>query len=387
VRSGVDALRIGAVLLAAGLVVATVPALASLLVQRDATPWWYSGGVTALVLGGIALAVAGALGRRTTRAAAVVHTGTVLAALLLLPAVATTTWSAYDGATPWVHAYLPTAVAASVLVSRWWQVDLGAGLALVLADLRLRADVWPGPTRVVVSDVLFELTVLATATAVLTSVALSQRAVEREAAATAERFLTARSTEQVARRSAQWDALVHDEVLAALETIALDVPGVDESSLARSTLVGLAQGPPRGDVDHVAFRSAVLDAVLAAQPTATTRCVATPDARDLPPDAAEALLTAVTEALRNAVAHAYPDLPPGAGAVSVRLNHGPARVAVEVSDQGRGFDRSQVGPTSFGLALSIEGRIAAVGGLATVTSRPGRGTTVRMQWPLGEDGS
>ena len=37
--------------------------------------------------------------------------------------------------------------------------------------------------------------------------------------------LVAAATEQLGRRGAQWDALVHDEILAALETIAIGPPG------------------------------------------------------------------------------------------------------------------------------------------------------------------
>jgi hypothetical protein len=383
VRGGVDALRIGAILLAVGVMTVAVPATVSLLLQGGDTPWWFSLPVTALVGLGVALAgAAAASGVRTTRLAARVHTGTVLAATLLLPAVTDTTYA--DRMPPWVHAYLPSAIAASVLVSRHWLLNLGLGWTLMAADLRLRAEVWPVPAARIANDLLFEMTVLVVAAAVFTSIALAQQGLEREARATAQRFVVARATEQLGRRSAQWDALVHDEILAALETIAIAPPDVDERALARATIEGLGEGPPVGDVDHVGFRASVLEAVLAECPTASSRFAATPDARVLPPDVAEALLMAVTEALRNAATHAYDADDPSRGAVTVRLNHGPSRVALEVSDQGRGFDRARVGPTSFGLALSIEGRVGAVGGLATISSRPGSGTTVRMQWPVGD---
>ncbi|GAA1920106.1 sensor histidine kinase [Nocardioides marmoribigeumensis] len=386
-RRGLDALRIGAILLTVGVVIVAVPASAALVMQRDATPWWFEVPVCALLALGVLLAAAAAVrGVRTTRLAARVHSGTVLAATLGLPLVTGTTYA--EGTPPWVHAYVPSAIAASVLVTRRWVPNLVVGSALMLADLHLRSVVWPVSTQRAANDLLFEVTVLVMSAAVLSSIALSQRALEQEAAATAERFLLARASEQLGRRSAQWDALVHDEILAALETIALAPPEVDERALARDTIAGLQQGPPTGDVDHVAFRGAVLEAVLTEYPTASSRCSAAPDARDLPPDVAEALLMAVTEALRNVAAHAYPTssgrglaAAPGDGPVTVRLVHGPDRVSLEVSDQGRGFDRARVGPTSFGLALSIEGRVGAVGGLATVSSRPGSGTTVRVQWP------
>ena len=68
------------------------------------------------------------------------------------------------------------------------------------------------------------------------------------------------------------------------------------------------------------------------------------------------------------------------GLLAVRLN---IQRIVVVGDAGRGFERSRVAPTSFGVSLSIEGRLGAVGGLATVRSRPGRGTTVELRWPAG----
>ena len=380
-RRGVDALRIGAMLLAVGVTIVAVPATVSLVVQWDRTPWWFNLSVGALLVGVVALAAGGALGRGTTRLAARLHVLTVLGATLLLPTVARSTYAV--DAPPWTQAYLPSAIAAAVLVTRRWTANLALGWALMLADLWMRAQVWRVPLVRVTNDLLFEVTVLAMGGAVLTSIALAQRALEDEAEATAERFMAARTTEHLGRRSAQWDALVHDEILAALETIAIAPPDVDVRELARTTIVGLGEGPPEGDVDHVAFRGSVLDAVLAEYPTAASRCVATPDARTLPREVAEALLMAVTEALRNAATHAF-DGSHGTGEVSLRLNHGPDRVALEVSDRGRGFDRTHVGPTSFGVALSIEGRLGAVGGLATVMSRPGHGTTVRMQWPVGE---
>ena len=381
VRGGVDALRIGAILLAVGVMTVAVPASVSLVVQEGATPWWFSLLVTVGVGLGLALAAAAAVsGLPTTRLAARVHTGTVLVATLLLPAVTSTT---YADRPPWVHAYLPSAIAASVLVSSRWLLDLGIGVTLMAADLRLRAAVWPVPAPRLVHDLLFEVTVLVMATAVFTSIFLAQQALERQARATAQRFLLARATEQVGRRSAQWDALVHDEILAALETIALAPPEVDERALARATIEGMGQGPPVGDVDHVPFRQSVLEAVLAECPTASSRFSATPDARVLPPDVAEALLMAVTEALRNAATHAYDPADHARGPVVVRLDHDAGQVSLEVSDDGRGFDRARVAPTSFGLALSIEGRLGAVGGLATITSRPGSGTTVHLQWPAG----
>ncbi|WP_405817652.1 ATP-binding protein [Streptomyces sp. NBC_00838] len=53
---------------------------------------------------------------------------------------------------------------------------------------------------------------------------------------------------------------------------------------------------------------------------------------------------------------------------------------VELSDAGRGFDPESVSARRRGISGSIIGRMQAVGGSATVTSRPGTGTRVRWNW-------
>jgi signal transduction histidine kinase len=55
---------------------------------------------------------------------------------------------------------------------------------------------------------------------------------------------------------------------------------------------------------------------------------------------------------------------------------------VRVTDAGRGFDVGAVSDHRRGIRGSVVERMAAVGGRAEVTSRPGR-TTVRLEWPSG----
>ncbi|MEV4625360.1 ATP-binding protein [Micromonospora sp. NPDC049523] len=95
----------------------------------------------------------------------------------------------------------------------------------------------------------------------------------------------------------------------------------------------------------------------------------------VPPDIADALADSAAEALSNVVRHA-----PGT-AVSVRLTAlAGAGVAVEVSDDGPGFDPLTVPLHRYGLRESIHGRMAAIGGRSEVDSAPGRGTRVRLEW-------
>ncbi|MET9355562.1 ATP-binding protein [Streptomyces sp. NPDC006617] len=58
-------------------------------------------------------------------------------------------------------------------------------------------------------------------------------------------------------------------------------------------------------------------------------------------------------------------------------------VVVELSDAGRGFVPEAVSVQRRGLSGSVVGRMQAVGGSASITSRPGAGTRVRWRWPAG----
>jgi len=54
---------------------------------------------------------------------------------------------------------------------------------------------------------------------------------------------------------------------------------------------------------------------------------------------------------------------------------------VKVTDHGRGFDPAAVSPSRRGIRESINERMLAVGGWASIASRPGAGTTVTVSWP------
>jgi signal transduction histidine kinase len=65
-------------------------------------------------------------------------------------------------------------------------------------------------------------------------------------------------------------------------------------------------------------------------------------------------------------------------------------VAVQVRDDGLGFDPATVRPTSHGLS-GMRHRVESAGGRLSITSRPGKGTLVSAVMPLargvGEDTS
>jgi signal transduction histidine kinase len=90
---------------------------------------------------------------------------------------------------------------------------------------------------------------------------------------------------------------------------------------------------------------------------------------------AEALVGAAREALTNTAKHAQ------VGRATVRVQSWDGGVEVVVRDEGCGFD-ALAGTQGFGTSQSISARMAEVGGRATIASRPGLGTTVRLWGPL-----
>jgi signal transduction histidine kinase len=97
---------------------------------------------------------------------------------------------------------------------------------------------------------------------------------------------------------------------------------------------------------------------------------------DAPVDEALAALGAATrEALVNAAKHS------GAPAADLYTEVTDQRVSVFVRDRGKGFDPATVPSDRRGLADSVTGRLARLGGTAEVRSAPGEGTEVELVLP------
>jgi signal transduction histidine kinase len=88
-----------------------------------------------------------------------------------------------------------------------------------------------------------------------------------------------------------------------------------------------------------------------------------------------AVAGAVGEALTNAAKHG------DAGHATIYAEAGDdGGLFCSVKDDGHGFDPATT-PEGVGLSRSIRGRLADVGGTASVDSRPGRGAEVVLRVP------
>lgn len=95
----------------------------------------------------------------------------------------------------------------------------------------------------------------------------------------------------------------------------------------------------------------------------------------LPSLVADQLVACVGEALRNVERHA------GTGQAEVVVTGAAGWAVVKITDLGRGFDPAATPPSRRGIRESITGRMLAVGGRASIASRPGTGTTITVSWP------
>jgi signal transduction histidine kinase len=108
--------------------------------------------------------------------------------------------------------------------------------------------------------------------------------------------------------------------------------------------------------------------------------VADPPELRAPPDIETACFRVAQEALTNVVRHAQ------ARQIRVEVRHRGADLELLIQDDGVGFDLAAARErasreASFGL-LGMEERVQLAGGQIVIESAPGRGTTIRVRFPL-----
>jgi PAS domain S-box-containing protein len=95
--------------------------------------------------------------------------------------------------------------------------------------------------------------------------------------------------------------------------------------------------------------------------------------RLLPADVQVALYRLCQEGLNNIAKHA------GASRVGIQLHYATGAVELRICDDGRGFDPKKTVPGHYGLSMMRE-RAIAMGATLSITSQPGHGTEIVIQW-------
>jgi signal transduction histidine kinase len=133
------------------------------------------------------------------------------------------------------------------------------------------------------------------------------------------------------------------------------------------------EAEPRGPVPGLAQLATLVEATIRAG--VPTRTSVTGSQRPLPPAVDLAAYRVIQESLTNVVRHA------GRASAEVTISYEPARILIEVVDDGRGPGENRGTKTGHGLAGMRE-RVAATGGQLEAGPRAGRGFSVRAWFPI-----
>lgn len=168
-------------------------------------------------------------------------------------------------------------------------------------------------------------------------------------------------------------AVLHDTAAATLLAVGTRMvdgtePWLAEQAARDLKVLAAQPEPPDGEADL-----ALLLGEVARHAPVTVRLRA-PRPMPMPAAPAAAIGAAAREALTNVARHAGVDT---AELVATRTG---TTTVVEVVDRGRGFAPDAVPPQRRGVAESIRRRMSRAGGRAVVTTRPGAGTVVRLEW-------
>ncbi len=301
-----------------------------------------------------------------------------LGALVLLLYTVVTTREA-EQPFPWVALLVPTLVGACAIAWHGWTALVPGGSVLVLAALLRYTQAWEGAGPTTVEDTLYLLVLL---TAAIVTVSVVRDASGRVGAAThsaVQARARADSADAECHERARWEALVHDDVLAALTAATTATPEETNRavSAARIALQRIAVDPRGGPTDHTLMIRRLADAVQHAAPETAVRVDEASDVAYLPGVVADAVVDATVEAVRNAVRHTRRS--DRLIQVTVSVAFPAAGITVKVCDNGQGFQIDRVPQDRLGLRVSVRQRLRAVGGDATWTSSA-HGTQVNLAW-------
>lgn len=373
-------------MLAAYSAAALLTVLPAVVALWDATePWWL------LVFGGGLVVSAAWMNVLAARRRPIGGAAGVYAALVPLGLVAQH-WGVHENAVT-QPGVMSGAVGVAVVCAGIWRggrVALGyAGLtAVVLVVGRTGPRGGGADLLLAVCEGAFSVGAGLSILAVALGMMEAARAADDLDARVGQRELDLAVEQGVAAARAHLDQVIHDDVMTALSAASR---AQDPASVA--ALVRLASGTLRtideleGAVEAQELVPFAVVRRLLAQTCArvSPRIVVRDEAQASPGDprisvaAAEVGLSAVREALRNALRHA------GAGLIEVEVStgttpHGDDELRVRVVDDGCGFALDEVPGERLGIRVSMGEALERPGLAHRLTSEPGVGTVFEIAW-------
>jgi signal transduction histidine kinase len=183
----------------------------------------------------------------------------------------------------------------------------------------------------------------------------------------------------VERERQRIDALVHDRVLSTLLLSANASNAEEQRSamrLAKEAIQSLeaAKTEPReSTISALGLFRALRRAALQLSPGADVS-IAAGGSNEVPGVVAQALTEAIIQALDNAVRHAK------ATKISLEMVGTSDGIRIRLSDDGIGFRLDRIPRDRIGVRTSILARAEAVGASVKITTAPGSGTQVEVEW-------
>ncbi len=233
------------------------------------------------------------------------------------------------------------------------------------------------------------LTAAMTAVIVAPIWALRQAVQESESAAVTalEKFAAAARSEAITVERMRLDALTHDIVLSTLIVASQAVTPEVVAASRKTARLALAQMDAVGEATSVAAELTIAEWLGRMRVAVSLHG----GSFDVPPPgsqapaslslvAGRAIVEATTEAVKNSIAHAPGSLPAVTVFFPASQVIGKPQVAVEIADNGPGFDVADIAMERMGIKVSIVERMLGVQGKAAVTSSPSTGTLVRLEW-------
>lgn len=337
----------------------------------------------------VIVAVAGLL-KRGVRPASAVFAFVYLAALIVWPIY---TRFVFGGAPdePWIWYLLTVATAcAAVAFPVVWAVAYTIGVPVLFGVVRTLA---PDGLRGIESGILDAIygAIFGMVIVLLTKMfRQSARRVDAARDAALARYDRAVRAHAMEAERVEVDALVHDNVLAALQAAERAVNAEGERAavqIAEHALAELREAgvEPADDESTVTLREMASRLSIASRMMDRGFDVSseTEAGAVVPQSVANAMGLAAVQAMVNSVEHAEGQgIDAEAAAVhrSITVTNDGTAASIVITDDGVGFDPDSVPDDRLGLRVSIRERMVAVGGEARVHSVPGDGTEIELTW-------